>query len=124
MNVWNFFWLIVEFFLFLAYIVVLFHIIGDLFRDQELAGMKKALWILGLLLIPFLTALAYLIVRGDGMAVRQHAVATRIVEQQEAYLREVAGTGPAQEIAAAKSLLDSGAITQDEFAQLKAKAMS
>lgn len=124
MNVWNFFWLIIELFLFFAYIVVVFHIVGDLFRDRELAGMKKALWVLGLLFIPFVTALAYLILRGDGMAQRQHAVATRIAERQEAYLREVAGTGPAQEIAAAKSLLDSGAVTEEEFAQLKAKALA
>lgn len=124
MNVWNFFWLIIELFLLFAYIVVIFHIIGDIFRDRELSGMKKALWVLGLLFIPFITALAYLIVRGDGMAQRQHAVATRIAERQEAYLREVAGTGPAQEIAAAKSLLDSGAITDEEFARLKERAMA
>ena len=123
MNVWNFFWLIIELFLFFAYIVVIFHIVGDIFRDRELSGAKKALWVLGLLFIPFITALAYLILRGDGMAQRQQAVAARIAERQEAYLREVAGTGPAQEIAAAKSLLDSGAITQEEFAQLKAKAL-
>ena len=73
---------------------------------------------------PFLTALAYLIVRGGGMAERANAQVQQNREAAEAYVREVAGTGPAAEIASAKQLLDSGAITPEEFAKLKAAALA
>lgn len=123
---WDWFWLMVWWFFFVMYLVLLFQIIGDIFRDRKLNGFFKALWILALFVVPFLSALIYLIARGNGMAERQM---TRMADQQAAtddYIKSVAGSGasPASQISDAKALLDSGAITQDEFAALKAKALA
>jgi hypothetical protein len=117
-----FFWI----FVFVAYLMVLFSIIGDIFRDHELNGWGKALWILFLIFVPFLTALIYLIARGNGMQKRGMAQAQEMRAAQDAYIRQTAGTGggAADDIAKAKSLLDSGAITQAEFDALKAKALA
>ena len=121
---WEWFWLVVEIFLFVAYLMILFQVIGDLFRDKALGGFAKALWILVLVVAPFLGALVYLIARGRGMSERAGAA---LREQQAAadhYIRTVAGTSPAQEIATAQELLTAGAITPDEFARLKAQALA
>ena len=124
MTVWQVFWLMVEAFFFVAYLVILFQIVGDLFRDRQLSGGGKALWLLLLLVLPWLGALIYLVARGRGMTERaQAAFAERRAEADE-YIRTTAGTSPAQEIAAAQQLLSSGAITPDEFARLKAKALA
>lgn len=124
MTVWQVFWLMVEAFFFVAYLVILFQIVGDLFRDRQLSGGGKALWVLLLLVLPWLGALIYLVARGRGMTERaQAAFAERRAEADE-YIRTTAGTSPAQEIAAAQQLLSSGAITPDEFARLKAKALA
>ena len=117
-------WFLFEIFIFVAYIMVMFHIIVDLFRDTELGGGVKALWIVALLFVPIVTALVYLIVRGRGMAERQRAFVQRVREQKEEYIREVAGSTPAEQIAKAKALLTEGTITQDEFQRLKAKALA
>ena len=71
MNFWDFFWLLIWSYLFVACLVVLFHIAADLFRDPELGGFAKALWIIALIVAPILVALIYLIARGRGMAERQ-----------------------------------------------------
>jgi hypothetical protein len=123
-NFWDLLWLIASTFVFVAYLFVLFHIVFDLFRDSELGGFAKALWIVGLVFLPLLTALAYIVVRGRGMAERQRSAAMRARSDAESYIREVAGKSPADQIADAKKLLDSGTITQDEFARLKAKALA
>ena len=125
MNVWDFitwfFWV----FVFVAYLMVIFSIIGDLFRDHELNGWWKAVWIIFLVFMPFLTALVYLIARGRGMAQRQAAQVSQLQAAQADYIRHTAGTGsPVDEIAKAKELLDSGAISQAEFDALKAKALA
>ena len=122
-NFWDFMWLIVSTFVFIAYLFVVFHIVFDLFRDDQLGGGFKALWIIGLVFLPFLTALAYVLFRGQGMAERQRAAMSRARSQTESYIREVAGKSPAEQIADAKALLDAGTITQDEFGRLKAKAI-
>ena len=121
---WNFFWFGIEIFLFFAYLIVLFNIVGDLFRDNSTKGWVKAIWIVFLILVPLITALVYLIVRGGGMAERRVDQIRESEERGKAYIREVAGTSPAQEIAAAKSLLDAGTITEAEFDALKAKALA
>ncbi|WP_309504678.1 MULTISPECIES: SHOCT domain-containing protein [Nocardioides] len=123
---WDFFWFTISFFLLMAYLVVLFQILTDLFRDKDVSGWIKAVWVLFLILLPLLTSLVYLIARGQGMAERHLAAMQSAQAQTDAYIREVsAGTAsPADEIARAKGLLDSGAITQEEFAALKAKALS
>lgn len=122
-NFWDFMWLIVSTFVLIAYLFVVFHIVFDLFRDDQLGGGFKALWIIGLVFLPFLTALAYVLFRGQGMAERQRAAMSRARSQTESYIREVAGKSPAEQIADAKALLDAGTITHDEFGRLKAKAI-
>ena len=119
------FWLLIWWFLFFAYLVILFQIIGDLFRDHELSGWWKALWIIGLIAVPFLIALIYIIARGKGMAERQLQAVQQAKSDTDSYIREVAaGKSPAEHIADAKALLDAGTIDQSEFNQLKAKALA
>jgi ABC-type multidrug transport system fused ATPase/permease subunit len=122
-NFWDLLWLMFSAFMFVAYLFVMFQVVADLFRDSELGGVGKALWIVGLILLPFLTALIYVIARGRGMAQRQKAAMQRAQSDVEAYVRQVAGKSPAEQIADAKRLLDEGTITADEFARLKAKAL-
>jgi hypothetical protein len=123
-NFWDIVWLILSTFVFVAYLLVLFQIVVDLFRDHELGGGFKALWIIGLIFLPVMTALVYIVARGRGMAERQRAAVQRAKTETEAYIRDVAGKSPADQIATAKTLLDAGTITQDEFARLKAKALA
>ena len=111
-------------FFFIAYLIVLFQVIVDLFRDSEMGRGTKVLWIIGLIFLPFLTALAYILFRGGGMAQRQRAAMQRAKSDTESYIREVAGKSPADHISDAKALLDAGTINQDEFARLKAKALA
>ena len=121
---WDFFWLMVWGFFFIAYLIIMFQIVLDIFRDRETSGGVKALWIIGLIFLPVLVALIYLITRGQGMAARHMASAQAAQEQSNAYIRSVAASAsPADEIARAQALLDSGAIDANEFAQLKAKAL-
>jgi hypothetical protein len=115
---------ILSFFIFLAYLLVLFHIVVDLFRDTELSGFAKVLWFIGLIFLPFLTALLYIIARGGGMANRRRAEVQRAQSEAEAYIRHVAGKSPAEQIVDARALLEAGTITKDEFDRLKAKALS
>ncbi len=121
---WDFFWLTISIFFFMAYLMVLFNIIIDLFGDHELSGGWKAVWVFFLIFVPALTALVYLIARGGGMARRQQAKMESARQQTDAYIRDVASQSPADQITAAKGLLDSGAITQAEYDQLKSKALA
>jgi hypothetical protein len=123
---WDFFWFIISFFLLMAYLVVLFQILGDLFRDHKISGWAKAVWVFFLIILPLITSLVYLITRGQGMAERNLAAVKQAQASQEDYIRSVSGGGasPSDEIARAKALLDSGAISQAEFDSLKAKALS
>lgn len=124
MDFWDSFWLIVYGFFFVAYLLVLFQVVADLFRDRDLSGWWKAVWLLFLIFLPVLTALVYLIARGRGMARRQGEVANEARRETESYIREVAGTAPADQIATAKQLLDSGTITPVEFDRIKTKALA
>jgi predicted ferric reductase len=121
----SFFWLLVWSFFFVMYLMILFHIIGDLFRDRELSGWWKALWVIALIIFPFITALIYLIARGRGMAERQAGEMQRAQEATDSYIQQVAGrSNPTDQIATAKNLLDQGTITQTEFDRLKASALA
>ncbi len=121
---WHFLWSTIVIFAFIAYLMILFNILVDLFwRDHKTSGWVKAIWVIFLILVPYLTALAYLIVRGTGMAERAREQAMQAKKETDDYIRTAAGRSPAQEIADAKALLDSGAIGQDEFVALKAKAL-
>jgi hypothetical protein len=109
--------------------MVLFHILGDLFRDHTLSAVTKTLWVLFLVFLPFLAALVYLLTRGKGMAERAAARQQQAQEQFDGYVRSVATTGdatasPAEQIARAKELLDAGTIDRAEFDRLKAKALA
>ena len=123
-NVWNVIWLFFWSFAFIAYLFALFAVIGDLFRDRKLNGWWKALWIIFLIFLPFLTVLVYLIARGNGMAERQARVVQQAQKETDTYIKTVAGSSAADEIAKAKALLDDGTITQGEFEHLKAKALA
>jgi predicted ferric reductase len=121
----GFFWLLIWSFFFVFYLMILFHILGDLFRDKELSGWWKALWVIALIIFPFLTALIYLVARGKGMAERQAGEIREAQVATDSYIQQVAGRGdPAQQIATAKGLLDQGTISQTEFDQLKAAALA
>lgn len=121
---WDFLWLIVVSFAFVAYLMVLFSIIGDLFRDHKSSGWAKAAWVLFLIIAPFLTALVYIIVKGGDMTKRQIRAIQHAKDEQEQYIKQVAGRTSAEEIAHAKELLDAGTITEEEFAKLKSKALT
>lgn len=124
MDFWNVLWLIVVSFAFIAYLMLLWTILTDLFRDHKTSGWAKAVWIIFLFFIPLLTSLVYLIVRGQGMAERAQAQFTQAKAAQDDYIRNIAGKSPAEQIADAKGLLDSGVISEDEFQSLKAKALA
>ena len=119
----NTIWWAFSFLVLISYLMVLFSIIGDVFRDRELSGGAKALWVFCLIFFTFITALVYLIVRGKGMNERSEAQAAQAREAANNYIRSVAGS-PADEIGRAKALLDAGTITADEYSSLKAKALS
>jgi hypothetical protein len=120
----EFLWSLVIIFFMIIFFVILFQVLIDLFRDDSLSGWAKAGWVLFIIILPFLGLLVYLIVRGRSMAARE--VQERRAQQSEAdaYIRSVAGgTSSVDEIARAKQLLDSGAITQDEFEAIKRKSL-
>jgi hypothetical protein len=123
-NIWDFIWMFFTIFVFFAWLMVLFSIISDLFRDRALSGWAKAVWLVALIFVPVLTALVYLIARGKGMAERSAAQASAQRSAADDYIRSVAGSTPAQELSQAKTLLDSGAISAEEYANLKAKILS
>ena len=119
----NTIWYALMIIVFISYLLALFSIIGDLFRDRELNGWVQAVWFFFLVFFPILTALIYLLVRGGGMAKRSEAQLREHKEATDAYIRQVA-VSPADEIEHAKALLESGTITAEEFNLLKAKALS
>ncbi|MFC4138310.1 MULTISPECIES: SHOCT domain-containing protein [unclassified Microbacterium] len=124
MNFWDWLWIFFEMFIFIALLMVLFTIFSDLFRDRELNGWWKAVWIIFLIFVPWLTALVYLIARGKGMAERSAAQARQAQQATDAYIRQAAGKSAADEIADAAKLLAAGTITTEEYEQLKAKALA
>lgn len=125
MSFWDIIWFIIVSFAFVAYLMVMFNIITDLFRDRDVSGWIKALWVICLFIFPFLTALVYLITRGRGMAERQSAAVGSMKAAQDEYIKSVAGSSsPADQIAQAQQLLTAGSITQAEFDTLKAKALA
>lgn len=122
-DIWQVFWTAVLIFLFVAYLLILFNILVDLFvRDQETSGWTKALWVVFLVVLPYLTALVYLVVRGKDMAVRARVEARAAHQATDTYL-DATGRTPVQEIADAKRLLDAEVITREEFELIKAKIL-
>lgn len=111
-------------FVFFGVLIALFSVIRDLFRDSKLNGWLKALWVVFLIFVPFLTTLIYIIFRGRGMAERAASEQQVAKQTFDDYVQSVAQVSPTDEIARAKDLLDSGAISADEFETLKRQALA
>ena len=116
-------WTMLVFFAWVIWFWILITIFADLFRRHDVSGWKKAAWVVFLILTPFLGVLIYLIVNHEGMNERNLRQARASQEQFTDYVKSVSG-GAAAEIEKAKQLLDSGAISQAEFDQIKAKALA
>ena len=122
---WEVLWWMIAFFAFVIWFWLLITVFGDLFRRHDIGGGGKTLWIIFIILLPFLGVFIYLISQGKGMAERNMASMQAAQAQQADYIKSVAsGGGAADEIDKAKKLLDSGAITQAEFDAIKAKALA
>jgi hypothetical protein len=118
-------WNMLIFFLWVAWFILLFHIVADVFRRRDASGWKKAIWLIFILFVPFLGVFVYLIANSDDMARRNIEQAAASRADMDEYVRSVASEGGAAgEIERAKSLLDSGAIDQQEFDAIKAKALA
>jgi ABC-type multidrug transport system fused ATPase/permease subunit len=124
MSFWDVIWFIIVSFVFLAYLMMLFSIIGDLFGDRTVSGGAKAAWMVALVFLPFLTAVIYLISRGGGMADRRFRAVQQAQTRQDEYIRSVAGSSPSGEIAKAQTMLDAGVLNQSEFDAIKQKALA
>jgi Short C-terminal domain/Phospholipase_D-nuclease N-terminal len=119
------FWSILIFFLWVIWIWIVITVLIDVFRRHDIGGFAKALWVIFVVILPWLGVLIYLIVEHDGMRERSVSQARQQQEQFDSYVRERAGgADPAAQIAQAKQLLDAGTITQAEFDALKAKALA
>ncbi len=116
-------WSMVIFFLFVIWIWILITVFADIFRRRDIGGGMKAVWIIFVIILPYLGVFIYLIAEGHKMAERNAEQMQSARAQQDEYIKSVAGSSAADQIAQAKSLLDSGAITQAEFDGLKAKAL-
>ncbi|CAB4849826.1 unannotated protein [freshwater metagenome] len=116
-------WSMIWFFLFFMWVWLLITVWADIFRSHDMSGGAKALWVLFVIVLPYLGVLVYLVARGGKM--KEHALAQ--VKAQEAaqrdYIQSIAGTGSAGELAKLADLRDKGVITEAEFASLKAKAI-
>jgi ABC-type multidrug transport system fused ATPase/permease subunit len=118
---WSMFW----FFMFFLWIMLLFYVFADIFRDHTLGGWGKALWVIFIIVLPYLGVFVYLIARGSSMQKRSIEQQQRQQEQFQAYVKEAAGStgSPAEELARLADLKEKGVIDDAEFATLKAKAL-
>jgi hypothetical protein len=127
MSFWEFVWFIFISYCFFAYLMLLFAIFADIFRDKEMSGIAKGVWMVCLIFLPFISALVYVIARGSSMAERSMQASERKQQEQEEYIRRTAGrantVNPSDQIAQAKALLDAGAISGAEYENLKTKAL-
>ncbi len=119
----DFLWSLIIIFFMVAFFMILFQVIGDLFRRDDVSGFGKVLWILFMVFFIFFGVFIYLIVNGNGMRERQMAAMKESQQQFDSYVQTVAG-GSADQIAKAKELLDAGTISQEEFDAIKAKAIA
>jgi hypothetical protein len=118
-------WSMIIFFAWVAWLIILFRVIADIFRRHDTSGWGKAAWLIFVIVLPFLGVLIYLIANGDEMGKRDMEQARAAQADMDDYVKSVAGSGgAAAEIDKAKQLLDSGAITQAEFDAIKAKALA
>ena len=123
MDFWEFIGFFFWAYIFISFIGILIGLIFDVFRDPSLNGWAKALWVVFLVVLPILASVVYLIARGGKMHERQLEYAKGARAQTDDYIRSVASTSPTDEIAKAKTLLDSGAITAAEYDSLKSRLL-
>ncbi len=116
--------LTLQIFFFVVWIWILITILTDLFRDHEISGWSKAAWVLFLVLIPFVAALVYLIARGSGMRERAIQAQTEAKQQVDSYIRQQAGSSPADELHKLNELKEKGALSAEEFDKAKAKLLA
>jgi hypothetical protein len=126
MDFGDFLWSLLVIYFIFFYFMILFRVIGDIFSDKEASGLKKTAWLIFLIFLPFLSLFIYLIVNGKEMTQRAMDQAIEADKAQQAYIRQVAGSGDdsTAQIARAHELLSSGAISEQEFSTLKAKALA
>ena len=117
-------WTFLVLFAWILFFWLLFAVFGDLFRRHDISGWGKAAWSIFVIFVPFLGCFVYLITQGHKIGERNMQEAQAAQAQLDSHIKSVAGSGSAEQIARAKELLDSGAITQAEFDQLKAKALA
>ena len=118
-------WTMLIFFLWVIWFWILITVFADIFRRRDIGGGMKAVWIIFVILLPYLGVFIYLIAEGHHMAERNAEQMSAVRAQQDEYIKSVASSAsPADQIAQAKGLLDSGAITQAEFDAIKAKALA
>jgi hypothetical protein len=118
-------WTILVFFAFVVWIWIMFTVLADIFRRHDTTGPKKVLWIIFIIVLPYLGVFVYLIDQHDGMTKRAIEQQERMKGEVDQYVRSVSGPGdPTEQIAKAKELLDRGAIDQNEYEQLKKKALA
>jgi hypothetical protein len=120
----NIIWTMLVFFGFLLWIMLIFRAFADLFGRHDIGGWGKAGWTILIIVVPLIGVCIYLLSQGKGVAEREEAKARQSKGEFDSYVRDVAGSSPAEDIAKAKALLDSGAIDAEEFGRLKAKALA
>ena len=118
-------WTLFVFFAFIVWLWIMFTVLGDIFRRHDTKGLAKVLWIIFIIVLPYLGVFVYLVTQHDGMTKRTIEQQERVKGEVDNYVRSVSsGHSATEEIAKAHGLLDSGAITQAEFDQIKAKALA
>lgn len=122
-NFWNIFWWLFCVYAIFAFLWALVMVIGDLFRDHDLNGWWKAVWIFFLAFVPFLSLLVYMVARGKGMTRRSMEQSRKNQAETDAYIRQAAAASPSEEIAKAKALMDAGTISTAEFERIKSRAV-
>ena len=122
-SLWNAIWIVFVAFVFISVLMMMFSVITDIFRDDQLGGFAKAAWLLALVLFTLVTLLVYVIARGDGMMQRSAKQQVEAKESFDAYVRDVAGGGAASELEKAAALHAAGKLDDAEYAALKAKIL-
>lgn len=117
-------WSIVLLFLLVAWIWVVISVLADVFRSRDMRGISKALWVLFIILIPWLGVLAYILIRGDRMQENQLQAVKQFEDAQRDYLRSVVGTSPATELEKLAALKEKGALSEEEFTAQKARILN
>jgi hypothetical protein len=115
---------ILQFFLLVAWIWVVVAVISDVFRSKDLNGVERALWVLGIIIVPWVGVLVYLYIRGDSMAERSAQATAEVEEIRRTYIRDVTRQSTADELAKLAELRDKGVITEEELQAQKGKLLS